>query len=547
MSLVESPPWQALKSKYQELSSLHMRDFFAQDKKRGTRLSLEAAGLYFDYSKNRVDEKTIDLLCESANACNLPLRIEQLFSGKLTNESGEMVGFHTALRQVNNFSFKTNNNAIQEIHASWEKIKKLSIRIREGDYKGFTNKSITDIVNIGIGGSSLGPQMAYNALKPYVKAPLRCHFISNLDDTDFYETVRTLNPETTLFIITSKTFTTKETLENARRATEWLMQAAKKENLIQTHFMAVTAAPEKAHEFGIQKDNIFMLWPWVGGRFSVWSAAGLSLAIAIGWEEFFEFLRGAHAMDTHFRQAEFNKNMPILLALLSIWYINFFHAKTQAIIPYSQRLVYLPDYLTQLHMESLGKSVQLDGSAVHWQTGAVVWGDLGTNSQHSFHQLFSQGTMVIPVDFIAVLKNSRESHWQLPLIANCLGQSQTLMEGYDKEGVMRDLINQGIEHEKAEKLATYRLIRGNNPSNTIILEELNPYSLGSLLALYEHKVYVQSVIWNINPFDQWGVERGKHLAKDILQALQAETDQSSFDSSTERLINYVLKIKGNRP
>ncbi|MFK3618056.1 glucose-6-phosphate isomerase, partial [Coxiella burnetii] len=272
--------------------------------------------------------------------------------------------------------------------------------------------------------------------------------------------------------------------------TEWLMQAAKKENLIQTHFMAVTAAPEKAHEFGIQKDNIFMLWPWVGGRFSVWSAAGLSLAIAIGWEEFFEFLRGAHAMDTHFRQAEFNKNMPILLALLSIWYINFFHAKTQAIIPYSQRLVYLPDYLTQLHMESLGKSVQLDGSAVHWQTGAVVWGDLGTNSQHSFHQLFLQGTMVIPVDFIAVLKNSRESHWQLPLIANCLGQSQTLMEGYDKEGVMRDLINQGIEHEKAEKLATYRLIRGNNPSNTIILEELNPYSLGSLLALYEHKVYV---------------------------------------------------------
>lgn len=544
--LTDMPEWQMLKLKFAKLAKTHMRDMFANDPHRGKNLSLEAAGLYLDYSKNRIDEETLHLFGKLAEACDLRNQMESLFEGKLRKGSMQISVVHPALRNLDLFSINLEGrNFTAEVKASWEKLEKISERIREGDYKGFTGKPIIDIVNIGMGGSFLGQQMIYYALKHYTKSTLRCHFISNLDATNAEEVLQRLNPETTLFIITSKSLTTKETLENTSRAKRWLMQAAKEEKLIRPHFMAATSAPGKAYELNVPTENVFIMWPWVGGRFSVWSSAGLCIAMAIGWENFYKFLSGAHAMDKHFRNAEFLKNMPVLLALLSIWYINFFGNQTQAIISYSQRLYYLLNYLKQLHMESQGKSVQIDGSPVNYDTGPVVWGGVGTDSQHSFHQLFMQGTFRVPIDFIAVLKRNNEAGCQFSLLANCLGQSETLMRGYDKKTLITHLIAQGFNTQEAEKLASQREIRGNNPSNTIVMEKLTPYTLGSLLALYEHKVYVQSEIWNINAFDQWGVEQGKRLAEDILASFEGKIDSLSFDSSTTHLINYAMNKNKN--
>ena len=545
--LTDMPEWQMLKLKFAELEKTHIRDLFANDPTRGESLSLEAGGLYLDYSKNRVDEETLCLFCRLTEACGLQSQIESLFEGKLKKGSMQIAAVHTVLRNLDLPPIRVEDrNFTMEVKTSWEKIKKISRRIQDGGYKGFTGKPITDIVNIGMGGSFLGQQMTCYALKPYVKSTLRCHFISNLDPDNAEEVLQRLNPETTLFIITSKSFTTKETIENTFRVKQWLMQAAKEEKLIRSHFMAATAAPDKALELNVPTENIFIMWPWVGGRFSVWSSAGLCVAIAIGWENFYEFLSGAHAMDKHFRNAEFHTNMPVILALLSIWYINFFGNQTQAIIPYSQRLYYLADYLKQLHMESQGKSVRMDGlSPLNYDTGPVVLGGIGTDSQHSFHQLFLQGTFRVPIDFIAVLKRHNEMVCQFSLLANCLGQSETLMRGYDKNTLMTDFIAQGFNTKKAEELAFQREIMGNNPSNTIIIEKLTPYTLGSLLALYEHKVYVQSEIWNINAFDQWGVERSKGLADEILASFHGKVDPSSFDSSTTCLINYVMSKNKN--
>ena len=543
--LTDMPEWQMLKSKFAELEKIHMRDLFSSDPHRGESLNLEAGGLYLDYSKNRVDEETLRLFFRLAEACGLQNQIESLFEGRLKKGSMQIAAVHTVLRNLDlSPTREEGGNFAAEVKTSWEKIKKISRKIRDGDYTGFTGKPITDAVNIGIGGSFLGQQMTYYALKPYTKSTLRCHFISNLDPGNAEEVLQGLDPETTLFIITSKSFMTRETVENTFRVKRWLMQAAKKEKLIRPHFMAATAAPGKALELNIPTENIFIVWPWVGGRFSIWSSAGLCVAIVIGWENFYEFLSGAYAMDKHFRNTEFHKNIPVLLALLSIWYINFFGNQTQAIIPYSQRLYYLPDYLKQLHMESQGKSVRVDGSSpLNYDTGPVVWGGIGTDSQHSFHQLFLQGTFRVPIDFIAVLKRHNEAVCQFSLLANCLGQSEALMRGYDKNTLIADLIAQGFNTKEAEGLAFQREIMGNNPSNTIIMEELTPYTLGSLLALYEHKVYVQSEIWSINAFDQWGVEQGKRLADQILASFQGGVDPSCFDSSTGALINYVMSKK----
>ncbi len=492
-----------------------MREWFATDPKRGEKFSLEVSGLYLDFSKNIFTEETLSLLVGLAEQRLLSEKIEGLFNGVPLNTSEDLPALHVALRDI-----ESPTNAIRSV---WQRLQLLASQLQAGVYAGYSGKPIRDVVNIGVGGSHLGPLMTGYALKPYANSLLHFHFISNQDQTAGLETLQNLNPETTLVIITSKSFTTKETMDNADRAKRWLLSAAYDELAIRPQLIAVTADVGRACAYGIREDNIFPMWEWVGGRFSIWSAVGVSLILSIGWDHFYEFLRGAHSMDCHYRQADLSQNMPVILALLSLWYVNFFNAQTHAIIPYSQRLLHLPEYLKQLHMESQGKCVQNDGAAIDYATGPVVWGGIGTDSQHSFHQLFLQGTVQVPIDFILPLKNHPNDSCQLAQMANCLGQSETLLLGY------------------YEERAPHKIIRGNNPSNTLLMDALTPYQLGALLALYEHKVFTQCALWNINPFDQWGVERGKKCSSEILLGLQQGLLPASADSSTQTLMKRVLK------
>jgi glucose-6-phosphate isomerase len=537
--LTQRPSWKALSEHYQKVKDLHLRTLFAEDKQRGERFALDAAGIYFDYSKNRLTDETIRLLLDLANSSGLRERIDAMFRGDKINVTEQRAVLHVALRAPKDQSIVVDGeNVVPAVHAVLDKMANFSNRVRSGAWTGYTGKRIRNIVNIGIGGSDLGPYMAYDALKHYSDRNLTCRFVSNIDGTDFVEATRDLDPAETLFIVSSKTFTTLETLTNARSARDWCVKALGSEDAVAKHFVAVSTNEKEVAKFGIDTANMFEFWDWVGGRYSYDSAIGLSLMIAIGPEQFHEMLAGFHEMDEHFRTAPFERNLPVLLGLIGIWYNNFFGAETVAILPYDQYLGRLPSYLQQLDMESDGKHVDLEGNTVNYQTGPIIWGQPGTNGQHAFYQLIHQGTKLIPADFIGFNHslNPIGRHHDL-LMANFFAQTEALAFGKTSQEVEAD----GVPAFQVP----HRTFEGNHPTNTILLERLTPNTLGKIIALYEHKVFVQGTIWNINSFDQWGVELGKVLANRIIPELEsAEAPKLSHDSSTNTLIQRYRAARG---
>ena len=529
--LTQRPEWKALEEHYAGVRDVHLRELFAQDDRRGERFALEAAGLYLDYSKNRITDETLRLLLQLAESSGLRQRINAMFSGQKINITENRAVLHVALRAPQDESiFVDGENVVPEVHRVLEKMANFSNRVRSGEWRGYTGKRIRNIVNIGIGGSDLGPYMAYEALKFYSDRKLTARFVSNVDSNEFVESTRDLDPAETLFIVSSKTFTTQETLTNAHSARQWCVHALGSEDAVAKHFVAVSTNAQEVQKFGIDTANMFEFWDWVGGRYSYDSAIGLSLMIAIGPERFYEMLAGFHAMDEHFRTAPFERNMPVLLGLIGLWYNNFFGAQTVAILPYDYYLGRLPNYLQQLDMESNGKSVDLDGRRVNYQTGPIIWGQPGTNGQHAFYQLIHQGTKLIPCDFIGFSKslNPLGMHHDL-LMANLFAQTEALAFGKTAEEVAAD----GVQAFQVP----HRTFEGNHPTNTILAERLTPATLGSLIALYEHKVFVQGTIWQINSFDQWGVELGKVLASRITPELTSVAEpELKHDSSTNALI-----------
>lgn len=529
--------WQALQKHHLQISNLKIKEQFVNNPQRFSDFSLKAAEIFLDYSKNHITAETMRLLYELAKTANIAGKRDEMFRGDLINRAENRAVLHTALRNPGNEPAAEMVLIKQEL----KHIAKCVEAIRNGEWRGYSGQAITDVVNIGIGGSDLGPAMCVWALQPYI-GHVKAHFVSNLDPTNISEILKYLNPETTIFIVASKTFTTQETLANALTAKEWLLnQLTGEDQVSKRHFIAVTSKPQRAIEFGIDQENIFPIWDWVGGRFSLWSAIGLSIAIAIGMEKFYELLAGAHAMDKHFIEAPLEKNMPVILALLGIWNVDFLGAAAQAVIPYDQYLSLLPAYLQQLEMESNGKRVRIDGEVVDYKTAPVVWGAVGTNGQHAFHQLLMQGTQIVPVDFIISLHSHNPiRNQQLLLYANCLAQSQALMCGRTKDEIVIQLCEQGVSRQEAMAQAPHRVISGNVPSNTIVTQKLTPLTLGALIALYEHKVFVQGVIWQINSFDQWGVELGKHMADKLVPVLQDNVDGSKLDGSTYGLAKLFL-------
>ncbi len=515
------PAWAALERHHEEIRDLHLRDLFAADPSRGERLAAEGAGLYLDYSKNRVTDETLALLRQLAEQSGLAERTEAMFRGDRINVSEDRSVLHVALRMPKGASLVVDGvDVVAEVHAVLERMSAFSDQVRSGEWKGHTGKRIRNVVNVGIGGSDLGPVMAYEALRHYSDRDLAFRFVSNVDSTDFAEATRDLAADETLFIICSKTFTTLETMTNARSAREWALAALGDETAIAKHFVAVSTNAEEVRNFGIDTANMFGFWDWVGGRYSMDSAVGLSTMLAVGPELFHELLAGFHAMDEHFRTTPFERNLPVLMGLLSVWYGDFFGAQTSGVMPYEQYLKRFPAYLQQLTMESNGKHVTLDGQAVDYQTGAVFWGEPGTNGQHSFYQLIHQGTKLIPVDLIGFGKalNPIRDHHDI-LISNVFAQAEALAFG------------------TAEAETPHREFEGNRPTNVILAEKLTPYALGTLVALYEHSVFTQGTVWGIDSFDQWGVELGKVLAKRIIPELESETEpELGHDSSTNELI-----------
>ncbi len=541
--LTEQAEWQALLAHQKIIAPYRMQDWFIDDPERFSRFSLAVGEILLDYSKNRVTEETIQLLNQLANAAGLHEKINGLFSGEALNRTEKRPALHTALRAPEtNAVFVNGQNIIPTVHATLKKMRQFSDKLRNKTWIGVTGKPIRDIVNIGIGGSHLGPLMAVSALADYAQEDMHCHFISNIDSAHLHAVLKQLNPESTLFIISSKSFTTLETMTNAETLKHWLQNQLKTQD-ISKHFIAVTAASEKALAFGIPKENIFELWDWVGGRYSIWSAIGLPLALMVGMDNFSQFLAGAHAMDQHFQQAEFIHNMPVLLGLLGIWYINFFGTSHHAIVPYSHPLHYLRSHIQQLDMESNGKNVTQDGEPIHFLTGPVILGEQGCNGQHAFHQLFHQGNHLIPVDFILVGKGKDElEHHHSILIGSGLSQAKALMQGRTYAEAFAELSVEKGTLEEREQLAKHKTVAGNKPSNLIFLDRLTPYNLGSLIALYEHKIFVQGAIWDINSFDQWGVELGKDLLPPILNDLNAQ-NKTSHDSSTKGLIQHYKTLR----
>ncbi|MCP4490835.1 MAG: glucose-6-phosphate isomerase [Gammaproteobacteria bacterium] len=534
-SPTKTSAWQALRQHYQHCNRLHLRCLFAEDESRTDKFSLSVDDLLLDYSKNLITDETLSLLIQLARETGVPELRDSMFAGENINNTEQRAALHCALRNLNARDFKP------EVGAVLDKMQRFSDAVRDGDRLGFSGQAIRDVVNIGIGGSDLGPMMASAALKPYHQQGLKTHFVSNIDGSQICETLKLLKPESTLFIIASKTFTTQETMTNAHTARDWFMRAVGDENAIAKHFVAVSTNAEKVAEFGIDIDNMFEFWDWVGGRYSLCSAIGLSLAIAIGMTRFREMLAGAEMMDRHFKSAPLEHNMPVILGLLGIWYCNFFSAETHAIAPYDQYLYRFPAYLQQLDMESNGKSTRRDGESIQdYSTGSVIWGEPGTNGQHAFFQLLHQGTRLIPVDFLAAVHSHNPSgdHHRL-LLANCIAQSEALMRGKTEAEARIELEAQGFDEETSERLLPHKVFSGNRPSNTILFQQLDPRTLGALVALYEHKVFVQGAIWNINSFDQWGVELGKQLAKTIDAELRGEVLNAAHDSSTRALIEYI--------
>jgi glucose-6-phosphate isomerase len=532
-TLTDSPQWQALIAHQNDISARTISALFSGNPARFNQFSIEAAGLLLDYSKNRVDATTMALLTDLADSAGLEQAIAAMFAGESINNTKQRPALHVALRSPARAS-----DYEQAVHETLDKMAAFVNAVTGYEWRGFRGDPITDVVNIGIGGSDLGPSMVYTALANYHLDGIRCHFVSNVDPNHLEQTLENLEPATTLFVIASKSFTTLETSLNAQAARRWFLEANPDEADLTKHFVAVSSNTDKARAFGIAEENIFPLWDWVGGRYSLWSAIGLPVALGIGMDNFRPLLAGAHAMDTHFRTASIHENLPVIMALLDCWTLNFFDAESKAVLPYSQSLHLFPAFLQQLDMESLGKSVTRDGEPVTTATGAIVWGSAGTNGQHSFHQLLHQGTHLVPVDFIAVANSdspNREQHRQL--LANCFAQSQALMNGKSLAQAMEELLKQGMDEKSAATLAPHKVVPGNRPSNTLLLESLTPEALGSLIATYEHKVYAQSVILGINAFDQWGVELGKVLSTDIFDALNREEVASDFDASTNSLIN----------
>ncbi len=531
--------WISLQAHSQDMIRTHLRDLFAADAKRGERFILEAAGIFLDYSKNRVTEETMKLLVQLAEESGLRQRIEAMFGGEKINITEKRAVLHVALRAPKNESIMLDGeDVVPQVHAVLDKMTEFSSRVRSGEWKGYTGKPIRNIVNVGIGGSDLGPVMAYEALRHYSDRDKTFRFVSNVDGTDFVEAVQDLNPAETLFIISSKTFTTLETMTNAHSAREWLLKGlGNNEESVAKHFVAVSTNAAEVSKFGIDTANMFGFWDWVGGRYSMDSAIGLSTMLAIGPDQFRLMLRGFHEMDEHFRTAPFDRNLPVIMGLLTIWYSNFFDAQTVAVLPYEQYLKRFPAYLQQLTMESNGKHVTLNGTEVTYSTGPIYWGEPGTNGQHSFYQLIHQGTRLIPCDFIAFTQplNPLGRHHDL-LIANVFAQTEALAFGKTAEQVKAE--------GTPDWLVPHRVFEGNRPSNTILADRLDPETLGKLIALYEHSVFTQGVIWQINSFDQWGVELGKVLAQRIVPELEAKTEPTlQHDSSTNNLIRRYRKAK----
>jgi glucose-6-phosphate isomerase len=538
-SLTGRPGWKALEAHFQKVRDLHLRQLFADDQERGERFVVEGAGLYLDYSKNRVTNETVSLLLQLADECGLRDKIDAMFRGDKINITENRAVLHIALRAPEGATITVDGqNVVPEVHVVLDKMATFSERVRSGAWTGHTGKRIRNVINIGIGGSDLGPVMAYEALKHYSERSMTFRFVSNVDGTDFAEAVQDLDPAETLFIVSSKTFTTLETMTNAHSARDWALRGLGSDTkAVAKHFVAVSTNAAKVSEFGIDTENMFGFWDWVGGRYSMDSAIGLSTMLAVGPDNFKALLAGFHEMDEHFRTTPFEKNLPVIMGLLSIWYNDFFKAETVAVLPYEQYLKRFPAYLQQLTMESNGKHVTLDGAATDYATGPIYWGEPGTNGQHSFYQLIHQGTRLIPCDFIAFIKtlNPLGRHHDM-LLANVFAQSEALAFGKTPEQVKAE--------GTPDWLVPHRVFEGNRPSNTILTQELTPGTLGKLVALYEHSVFTQGAIWNIDSFDQWGVELGKVLAQRIIPELESKTEpELKHDSSTNSLIRRYRKLK----
>lgn len=532
----ETLAWKALEEHFSKIKNSEMNDFFAADDSRIEHFHVKWNEFLLDYSKNRIDNRTIELLLDLANELNLKQSITSYFQGENINETENRAVLHMALRAKETESFLVNGvNVVPEVYRVKSQIKKFSNQVINGNLKGNSGKEFTDIINIGIGGSDLGPSMVVNGLS-YYKNHLQTHFISNADADFVHELLRALNPETTLIVVVSKTFTTRETINNACLIKEWLLNSNKISSA-DNHFVAVTANVEEALSFGVNKAFVFPIWDWVGGRFSLWSSVGLTISLSLGFENFENLLKGANEMDLHFKEESFDKNIPVLLALIGIWNNNFLKAETEAIIPYSQYLQKLPSYLQQSVMESNGKNIDRNGKEVRYQTSPIVWGEPGTNAQHAFFQLFHQGTKIIPVDFIGFKKPLNATiDLHNEFMANFFAQSEALLKGKSLEEAKQELSNEGCSNEEIQKLAPFKVFKGNKPSNTILIDKLTPENLGALIAMYEHKIFVQGIIWNIYSFDQWGVEFGKTLASSIIKELNSEI-KSNHDSSTSFLLN----------
>jgi glucose-6-phosphate isomerase len=542
---VETIAWQKLQSHYEQMKSVHMRDLFATDPQRFQKFSLQFEDLLADYSKNIITTETLELLLQLAQETQLPKAIQQMFAGEVINETEKRAVLHTALRNRSGRPVMVGGEDVMPgINAVLDSMKQFCTQVHSSAWKGYTGARITDIVNIGIGGSDLGAVMVTEALRPYWVEGIRAHFVSNVDGTHIAETLRRVRPESTLFIISSKTFTTQETMTNAFTARQWFLESARDEAHVARHFVAVSTNAKAVQAFGIDAQNMFEFWDWVGGRYSLSSAIGLSIALSIGYDHFSDLLDGLHAMDEHFRTQPLEKNLPVLLAIIGIWYNNFFGAETEAILPYDQYLHRFPAYFQQGNMESNGKNTDRNGQLVSYQTGPILWGEPGTNGQHAFYQLIHQGTKLIPCDFIApaVSHNPIGEHHKL-LMSNFFAQTEALMKGKTAEEVRAELAAAGKSDAEIKELLPFKVFPGNRPSNSLLLRQITPRSLGILIAMYEHKIFAQGIIWNVFSFDQWGVELGKQLANNILPELQNEAPVSSHDASTNGLINAWKEMR----
>ena len=540
----ETKAWSKLTEHFKNIQSVHMMDLFGQDVERSSKFSISFEEILVDYSKNRIIQKTMDLLLQLAEETHVKEAIDALLSGQKINETEGRAVLHTALRNQSNAPIMVDGKDVMPaVNVVLDQMKSFSNKLASGEWTGYTGKAITDIVNIGIGGSDLGPVMVTEALRPYWQG-IQPHFVSNVDGTHLAEILKKVDPETTLFIVASKTFTTQETMTNARSARDWLLEAAIQETYVAKHFVAVSTNKLEVEAFGIDPANMFVFWNWVGGRYSLWSAIGLSIACTVGFDHFQALLDGAHAMDNHFKKTPLEDNLPVTLALIGIWYNNFFAAETEAILPYDQYMHRFAAYLQQGNMESNGKCVDRSGKPITYQTGPIIWGEPGTNGQHAFYQLIHQGTKLIPCDFIA----SAQTHNPLgdhhtKLLSNFFAQTEALMKGKSAEKVTEELKAEGKTDKEIEALLPFKVFEGNRPTNSILIKKITPRALGSLIALYEHKIFVQGVIWNIFSFDQWGVELGKQLANAILPELQGDKDVTNHDTSTNGLINAYKEMR----